>query len=209
MVKAWVADIRPLLDEGCYKRYYEVLPSFRQEKADKIKRKLNKAQSVGVWSLWEKIKKAYQLPEDSSFNLSHSGFFVMCAAELEKNVDVQVGCDIEQIREANLKMAHRYFCPAEYKRIVEAADRQRQNEMFFRYWVLKESFMKATRKGMALALDTFEIVLGTPSILINKPADFTDSYYYREYEIEGEPYKMAVCSTQEEIDSKIRTEFKL
>ena len=60
MVKAWVADIRPLLDEGCYKRFYEVLPSFRQEKADKIKRKLNKAQSVGVWSLWEKIKKAYQ-----------------------------------------------------------------------------------------------------------------------------------------------------
>ena len=83
MVRAWAADIRSLLEEERYRKYYEELPAFRQEKADRMKRKLNKAQSVGVWALWEKIKTEYGLSQNSVFNFSHSGFWVMCAAEME------------------------------------------------------------------------------------------------------------------------------
>ena len=33
MIRTWVADIRPLLDETCYQEYYEHMPKFRQKKA--------------------------------------------------------------------------------------------------------------------------------------------------------------------------------
>ena len=209
MVRAWAADIRSLLEEDCCRKYYEALPSFRQEKADQIKRTLNRAQSVGVWALWEKIKKAYRLPQNSVFNFSHSGFWVMCAAEMEGNTKVQVGCDIEQMRKADLQMARRFFCPSEYKQILEAVSKEEEDTVFCRYWVLKERFPTATGKGMGLALNAFEIALDEPPRLIKKPAAFHQPYYYREYEIEGEAYRLAVCSTQEEIDSKIHTEFRL
>ena len=82
MVRAWMADVTPLLEENCYRQIYERLPLFRREKADALRRPEAKAQSVGAWTLWEKIRAEYGLPESSVYNLSHSGKCVMCAAEL-------------------------------------------------------------------------------------------------------------------------------
>ena len=67
MVRAWAADIRSLLEEERYRKYYEELPAFRQERADRMK-ELNKAQSVGVWALWEKIKDRIRALTNSAFN---------------------------------------------------------------------------------------------------------------------------------------------
>ena len=96
MIRTWVADVTPLYNEECYNRYYEGLPSFRKEKADALKYLSGKAQSVGVWVLWQKMRNRYGLPEDASFNLSHSGGWVMCAAQTD-GVQSQVGCDIEKL----------------------------------------------------------------------------------------------------------------
>ena len=63
-------------------------------------------------------------------------------------------------------------------------------DIFYRYWVLKESFLKATRFGMKLSLDSFEIRLGNPPVLIRKPDLFRQDYYYREYEHPNKLYKM-------------------
>ena len=35
-------------------------------------------------------------------------------------------------------------------------DEKEQAEWFYRFWVLKESFMKATRRGMGLDMRTYE-----------------------------------------------------
>ena len=83
MVRAWIADIRPLCEDKCYRKYYEELPDFRKRKADALKSVQGKAQSVGVWSLLEKIRAEEGLPESSAYNLSHSGDYVMCAVELD------------------------------------------------------------------------------------------------------------------------------
>ena len=82
MVRAWIADIRPLCEEKCYRKYYEKLPDFRKEGGCTAVRS-GKAQSVGVWSLLEKIRAEEGLPESSAYNLSHSGDYVMCAVELD------------------------------------------------------------------------------------------------------------------------------
>ena len=84
-----------------------------------------------------------------------------------------------------------------------------RTKLFYRYWVLKESFMKATGKGMALPVNAFSIRLGNPPLLIKKPKEFPEAYYYMEYKIEQVPYKMAVCSTDKEIDAKLHMELRL
>lgn len=129
MIRTWVADVTPLYNEECYNRYYEGLPSFRKEKADALKYLSGKAQSVGVWVLWQKMRNRYGLPEDASFNLSHSGGWVMCAAQTD-GVQSQVGCDIEKLGTPRLKVAERRFCREEYERIMKAETEEEQRDCF-------------------------------------------------------------------------------
>ena len=48
-----------------------------------------------------------------------------------------------------------------------------------------------------------------PPVLVRQPAEFPESYYYREYCVGGFPYKMAVCSTDADIDTELHTELTL
>ena len=230
MVRAWIADVKPLLEETCYREYYEGVPQFRKDKADALRNMKTKAQSIGAWSLWEKIRAEYCLPESSLFNISHSDTYVMCAVHFDlKNSEEtqktqqecahqkeyvhQLGCDLEHISDLRLNIAQRFFCEEEYETILSGENEREQTERFYRYWVLKESFMKATREGMALPLDSFCIKLGNkpgdPPVLIRQPEKYPLSYYYREYFVEGIPCRMAVCSTDREIDSEIHMELSL
>lgn len=208
MVKAWAADVSPLYDKDCYERYYAMAPEFRKQKADNLRLDKMKAQSIGVWSLWEKIREQYDFPDDIPHNFSHSGTLVMCAACVDGPHE-QVGCDVEKEGKLRLKLAERYFCREEYEAIMAEEKEDKQTELFYRYWVLKESFMKATGKGMALSMDQFCIRLGNPSVLVRKPAQFPKQYFYREYSWKGKPYRLAVCSSDSRIDEKLHTELEL
>ena len=208
MVRAWIADVTPLLDKECYDRYYRMVPEFRKKKADALRLDRKKAQSVGVWALWQKIRAAYSLPEEAVFNFSHSGTCVMCAVCTDGR-KVRVGCDVEKKGQLRMNVARRYFCREEYEAILEEESEDTRTELFYRYWVLKESFMKATGKGMALPVDAFCIRMGDPPVLVRQPREFPGDYYYMEYEIKGLPYRMAVCSTDKEIDTRLHTELKL
>ena len=86
------------------------------------------------------------------------------------------------------------FCTSEFQRILEQNTEEERAEEFYRYWVLKESFMKATRLGMKLGLDQFEIAFskeGNP-YLIKQPEEFPQKYYFKEYEVADIPCKIAV-----------------
>lgn len=208
MVRAWLASVKPLYDEECYREYYEKLPAFRKRKADALSSGKNRAQSAGAWSLWEKIRAEYGLPESSVYNLSHSGDYVMCAVKTD-GLYGRVGCDLQQMGELRMKIAERFFCREEYLSVMDGKTEEEQRELFYRYWVLKESFLKATRKGMALPMNSFSIRLGDPPVLVKQPPEFPEKYHYRELRIAGLPYKMAVCTTDKMIDSEVHTELKL
>ena len=47
MVSVWAADITPLLIEETYQAYYDKVPEWRKDKADKLKNVDDKARSVG------------------------------------------------------------------------------------------------------------------------------------------------------------------
>ena len=199
MIQTWIADVTELLNEEKYQFYYKKLPDFRKEKADKLHFQEDKALSVGAWTLWEMMRLHYGLDENAMFNLSHSGNIAMCSAEDVGKTSVKVGCDVEKIKEPNMKVAKRFFCENEYRLIVE------DKNMFYRFWVLKESFMKVTRLGMKLGLNTFEIGYEDKKpFLKTKPEYIEGKFYFKEYEHPNLNYRMAVCSTSNEFAEQLQ-----
>lgn len=193
MIRTWAADVSALLAEDVYRKYYMQVPKFRKEKADRLSRKEDKALSIGAWVLFQKMKQEYHLHENVLFNLSHSGEFVLCSVSDEENgaeICEKLGCDLEKIRQPHFHMAKRFFCHSEYERVLKNPD------MFYRLWVLKESYLKATREGMKLGMNTFEIGFSKENepYLIKWPEQFGKTYFFKEYQVEDVPYRIAVCS---------------
>lgn len=167
------------------KRAYGLVSENRQEKIDFYRFEKDKKLSCGAYLLLnkllydetitepifktEKYGKAYiSNHENIYFNLSHSGKMVLCAIS-----DKEVGVDVEYIDpEIDLDIAKHYFYNSEYENIMNAENR---SEEFFKYWVLKESYMKYTGLGMNLKLDAFEIIIkdniklknGSPDLKFN------------------------------------------
>ena len=70
---------------------------------------------------------------------------------------MEVGADVEYIDpEIDLNIAKNYFYNSEYENIMKSPNKA---DEFFKYWVLKESYMKYTGLGMNLQLDSFEILI--------------------------------------------------
>ena len=152
-------------------------------------------QSAGAWILYQQMRKYYELSDQMPYNLSHSGKYALCSVSTQP--DAQVGCDVEMIKENKLRLAERYFCPGEVAWIQSQTTEAEQAEGFYRYWVLKESFIKAIRLGMKQDLCEFEIALDEPEArLVRQPDAFPEKYYYQEYRTDDGDARIAVCSTE-------------
>ncbi len=204
MIRTGIADIRPLLEEQIYWEHYKRIPKFRQEKADRIRDQRKKAQSVGVWVLYERLRKMWGISGKVIYNLSHSGNYVLCSIGEEESNHIKVGCDLEEIKKIPTKLIRRYFSDDEQKYIFERENEEEQKEAFYRLWVLRESFMKATRRGIGLGFDSFEIRIKEENPeLICMTKRVEGAYYLKEYFLDI-PYCIAVCSTDEHFSEEIQ-----
>ena len=98
------------------------------------------------------IKEIFRMSGFDNFNISHSGKYVACAIS-----DSKVGVDIEYNDPSiDLDIAKNYFYNDEYDNIIKSDNPSNE---FFKYWVLKESYMKYTGLGFNLDLDSFEIMI--------------------------------------------------
>jgi 4'-phosphopantetheinyl transferase len=86
------------------------------------------------------------------FNLSHTQGLAACAIAL----DAEIGVDVEWVdrRSATTEIADRFFAPAEVAQL-KASPLSEQKSRFFDYWTLKESYIKARGKGLAIPLAQF------------------------------------------------------
>lgn len=209
MVRTWIANIEKLKEPEYYRECYSKVPSFRKEKADEFRNAEDRCRSVGVWLLYEQIRKQYGYPETAAYNFSHSGDYVLCSVSDAGHEDVKVGCDIERVRKMKL-LAAKKFCGSEYQKIM-SEEPEEQTELFFRFWVLKESFLKATGYGLRMGLDEFEIewTKDGKAVLKRQPDYIEGNYFYRELPVWGRPYKAAVCSTDEAIEPELLREIEL
>lgn len=90
------------------------------------------------------------------FNLSHSGTCALLAVSpLHK-----VGIDVEQIRtDVEIEvLARRFFSQLEHSELM-AIPREQRVAAFYRYWTLKEAYIKAQGLGLSLPLDSFDLSL--------------------------------------------------
>ena len=186
------------------KRAYGLVSKKRQEKIDFYRFDKDKKLSAGAYLLLKRLLleenienpifethefgKAYITNHDNiHFNLSHSGRIVLCAIS-----DRQVGADVEfNDPEIDLTIAKQYFYNSEYENIMNA---ESPSDEFFRYWVLKESYMKYTGLGMNLQLDSFEIIIEDEINLKNDDKNLT----FNLFDIEG--YKIGIASHYEVSD---------
>ncbi len=95
-----------------------------------------------------------------SFNLSHSAD----VAALAVSVDARVGVDVEEIRPIASDEIAWALSPVEQESLAAAGQGQTL-ETFFRFWTLKEAFMKGTGMGAALPLHDFDTGLDEPGLI--------------------------------------------
>ena len=93
------------------------------------------------------------LPEypDFHFNITHSVRTVACAVD-----DAPIGIDVEELRPVNLKIAGRFFTPAEQAFIL-AHPAAEQQAAFYHIWTRKESYLKWLGKGLSFPLSSFDV----------------------------------------------------
>lgn len=173
---------------------YVLVSKNRQKKIDEYMFDKNKKESAGVALLFKKLlseeniinpiihTEEYGKPyisnhENIHFNLSNSHEMVLCAIS-----DMEIGIDIEYIDpEIDLTLAKNYFHNEEYENIMNAENKA---EEFFKYWVLKESYMKYTGLGMNLKLDSFEIIINKKIKLKNDKKNLKFNLFdYNNYKI--------------------------
>lgn len=200
----YAADVSVLADPQFYAAAYAAASPARRGKTDRYHFAKDRYLSLGAELLLHHALRAAGicgLPADLDygaqgkpylrdsgifFNLSHSGSWAVCAVSA-----CEVGCDVEKIAPIDLEIAKRFFFRTEYDDIAAQTTEETRNEMFYRYWTLKESFMKATGLGMKLPLDAFRIVRGS-EISVVQPVDGR-SYHFAEYE-EIPGCKCALCT---------------
>ncbi len=179
MAKVLIEDISYLNDPQCFSENYERMSAYRKGAIDAMKLQKDRILSLGAGILLEKALnscglsgkyaiaygkygKPYfpEIRDRFRFSLSHSGTMAMCVFSSDaENRTFSTGCDIQEKRKTDLKIAERFFHPSEYELIMKEADHEKRTELFYRLWTLKESFLKASGTGTLLSMKDFRIQL--------------------------------------------------
>ena len=158
--------------------------------------------SLEIQELEEKLKnEAHGKPylrgeENIHFNISHCNGLVACALS-----DEQVGLDVEEIQDFKESLPKRILSDKEQEYLAGfQADTMQYREQFFRFWTLKESYVKWDGRGflkeprdisfeLDLKKDPIEITFSDKEGLCE-----TNTAFYQE-KIK-DMYFLAVCSRQ-------------
>lgn len=185
MFKVYIKDISFIKDQKHFDDIFSILPKYRQEKILKLKNETDKKLSLLVGylihfafydlcdDLYPLTDKEIKVDEETGaqymtyngvyFSASHSGTKAMVVFS-----SVSVGCDIQLIDDKkekdNIKLAKRFFADYEYEHI---ANSKNPNDEFYKYWTIKESFLKLTWEGLKGGLKKITI----------KDNELSDPYY--------------------------------
>lgn len=205
VVELYLINTEFLEDEHVFQKKLRQVSKGRREKVLKCKVREEQKRSLAAGLLLEDVLKSrgfdaeeieadekgkLYLPgvKDFFFSISHSGDYAACGV-----CDVPVGVDIQQKREAKVTIANRFFCKEEAERI-EKQPLEKRDDLFFRYWTGKESYLKLTGKGIFQALDSFLVDLEEKRIL--DPCHEGKEIYLKEYKCLEDYYISVACYSQ-------------
>jgi len=93
------------------------------------------------------------------FSITHTSGLVACA--VSSGGDVGVDAEAHDREARIMEVARRFFSPREVA-CLEGCTPQQQKDAFFDIWTLKEAYVKALGRGLALPLDRFSFDLSVP-----------------------------------------------
>ena len=215
-VNVYFADAAALRDPEFYRAAFSVASPDRRAKAERFLKAEDRERSIAAELLLRKalsdagtdlteFRYAYGEHEkpalidapDFHFSISHSGNFVMVAAAYE-----EVGCDIERIGRADLRIAERFFSEPE-KALLRGLPEEMKNAAFFRLWTLKEAFLKATGQGFSMPLDSFSICFEEDGRISVRETGIPEKYAVSELSaVPG--YASAVCFRNETLSMNVK-----
>ena len=132
---------------------------------------------------------------DFFFNISHSGSWIACGVS-----NHEIGIDIEEIKDIDLKIANHFFSRGEQKYIFQTSiDRNRR---FMIIWCLRECYTKQLGKGLLIPMDSYEIVIQRKDYKVNSLLCNRVVYLKKTEQIEN--YILSECNEDNsEIDLNI------
>jgi len=120
-------------------------------------------------------------------NWSHSGEYVICAV-----ADREIGIDLQYVqKEPKASMICKILQPEELI-FYEQTSAEQRKWLFYQYWTVKESYLKAVGTGFHTSLRTFYVLMETrsPKIIQREPGK---SYRSRLLDFTVADYAAAVC----------------
>ena len=178
-------------DAETFAAVYPTLPDWRRRACDGLRFEADRWRSAAAWLnlaqlLAEHGIRANDLPvrigpfgkptfdadNGFHFNLSHAHDRVLAAI-----ADAPVGCDIERIGPVSADVLRACLTDAERAEVEAAGDGEARARAFCRFWVRKESYVKALGRGLSVEPKTIAAEPREwPGGWLCRDLDFTDSY---------------------------------
>lgn len=209
MIQFYYADVEKLNQDNLFQMYYEQLSEYRRKKVDAFRFRKDKNLCLGAGILLDSFLKQYDSSEREvgfavseygkpyfetlsalQFSISHSGTIAAAAFS-----DQDIGCDVEKKGEMDLQVAKRFFCEDEIEMILRQNSEEERRRLFFRYWTLKESFVKITGQGLHLSLNSFCILLNEKNISVRQEID-RKKYFFAEFDSIPD-YSCSLCALED------------
>ena len=127
--------------------------------------------------LVSKYGKPYFANQNFSFNISHSGEYVVCI--ISKEEPSNLGIDLEQIKPIPFQAFEKIWTQKEKKSLIDL-------QQFYTYWTRKEAIIKADGLGMQIPLNEIEVT--------SLQSQVGDKEYYLKHIFLDKEYKMHIAS---------------
>ena len=208
-IKAYIADYKRLGIDKTWEKLLPYLTDAEREKVLRFKFDADKIRSVvGVCLIKSMAVEAFpgenitiSVSEEGKpylegrvgyeFNLSHSGDLIVLAVD-----DLPVGIDVEQIKDKNWEIFHRYLTEAEMSMIRSSNDPVAR---FYEVWTIREAFFKEEGQGLRILDSDFSVDYDCRTIHYNEK----ELYFRTESYDSSDKYRISICSQRPPDDAKM------
>jgi 4'-phosphopantetheinyl transferase len=128
------------------------------------------------------------LNKNIDFNISHSGEYVVCI--IGKNL--KLGIDIEEIKEIEFKDYKMVMTDQQWEDIYQSSN---PTKSFFNFWTMKESMIKADRRGLSIPLLDIHIK--------NNIIQYSNRTWYLKEFVIDENYCSYIATNKQDLEVKL------
>ncbi len=207
MIGTYAMKISKNIDIGVFQQLETIISTERREKTKKYHFEEDKKRSIMAEVLLRhSLKKNFGITRENvqftqnrfgkpmlknleqvHFNLAHSGDWVVCGVS-----DNPIGIDVEIIKSIDLGVAKSFFASNEYNDILNQP-KEKQLMYFYKFWTLKESYVKAEGKGLSIPLDSFSFCILPHSIQMYEGNQLSKKYCFQLFNLD-DIHTVAVCA---------------